>query len=47
MIEYHLQSDESIEINHGEEIDYPKFIRKQHIPHTKTFSLVSYQSAST
>ena len=32
MAEYHLQSDESIEINHGEDIDYPKFLRKQHIP---------------
>ena len=42
MMEYRLMSDESIEINHGEDIDYPKFLRKQHIPQTKTFSLVAY-----
>lgn len=40
--EYRLLSDESIEINHGEDIEYPKFLRKQHIPKTRTFSLVSY-----
>jgi hypothetical protein len=28
MSEYKLMTDESIEINHGEEIEYPKFLRK-------------------
>lgn len=44
---FKLLTDEHISIEFGEEVDFPSFIAKHHLPKTKLFSQITFISRTT